>query len=60
MHAVLAANTLHLHVLITKLQDTAKKTKWVVELIEGVLAAQDAVMESAQAVHVSDMVCHYT
>ena len=38
------------------LQDTAKKTKWVVELLQGILADHDAAMESAQAVHVFEMV----
>lgn len=45
--------------LITKyLQDTAKKTKWVVELLQGILADHDAAMESAQAVHIFEMVHH--
>ena len=32
----------------------------MVELIQGILADHDAAAESAQAVHVSEMVCHYT
>ena len=38
------------------MQDAAKKTKWVVELVLGILADQDAASESAQAVHASELV----
>ena len=37
-------------------QDAAKKTKWVVELISGMLADQDAAAEAAQSVHTSELV----
>ena len=44
-------------VCLNAAQDTAKKTKWVGELLQGVMADHDASMETAQAQHGSDLVC---
>ncbi len=38
-------------------QDTAKKTKWVVELVQGVMADHDAATEDAQTQHSAELVC---
>ncbi|KAL0022160.1 hypothetical protein WJX77_000772 [Trebouxia sp. C0004] len=36
-------------------QDTAKKTKWVVELVQGMMADHDAAAEDAQAQHIAEL-----
>lgn len=37
-------------------QDTAKKTKWVVELVQGIMADHDAATEDAQTQHSAELV----
>lgn len=44
-------------VCLNAAQDTAKKTKWVVELVQGIMADNDASTETVQAQHGSDLVC---
>lgn len=38
------------------LQDTVKKTKWVLELVQGLIADNDAASEAQQAQHASELV----
>ena len=37
-------------------QDTAKKTKWVVELVQGIMADHDAATEDEQTQHSAELV----
>lgn len=38
------------------LQDTVKKTKWVLELVQGLIAESDASCEALQAQHATELV----
>ena len=55
-HLLAVLAELHVCVCVCVSQDTAKKTKWVVELVQGIMADHDAATEDAQTQHSAELV----